>query len=105
MKRIIKSKKYNFKIVAANNYFYIKAKHKSIRRFSCINNLNTILLELGVDVNDNKYQDSRWILSKNEVRKLGRISYELLSDTSFREYLEKKLDEDRKCGEWENIEE
>lgn len=100
----IHGKKYNFKILAKDKCFYIKAKNKSTRRFSCINNLNTILSELGVNVNDDKFGDSFWIISRKEVRKFGKIARELLSDKTFRDYLEEKLDEDRKCGEWENIE-
>mgnify|MGYP001075469219 CR=1 FL=1 len=104
MKKIIKSKIYNFEITAENNYFGIKAKHKPTGRFSYINNLNAILAELNVNINDNKYQDSSWSLSKNEVENLGKLSKELLLNNSFRKYIEEKLDEDRECGEWENIE-
>jgi len=104
MKKIIKSKIYNFEIIAKNGYFAVKAKHKPTGRFSYINNLNTILAELGINITDNKHQDSSWFLSKKEVRKLRELSEELLSDKSFRNYIEQKLDEDRKYGEWENIE-
>jgi len=100
----VRGKKYNFKILGENNCFYIKAKHKLTRRTSCINNLNIILSELGVDVNDSKFVNSFWIISQKDVRKFGKIAKEVLSDKSFRNYLEEKLDEDRKCGEWENIE-
>lgn len=101
----IQGKKYDFKIKAGGECFYIKVKHKSTGRFSCINNLNTILSGLGVDMyNDDKYQDSWWILPKNKARKFGKIAKEILFDKKFRDYLEEKLDEDRKCGEWENYE-
>jgi len=100
----IHGKKYNFEILAEDDCFYIKAKHKSTGRFSCVNNLNVILSELNVDMcHDNKYQDSWWILPKNEVRKFGKIAREVLLDKEFRSYLEEKLDEDRECGEWKNI--
>lgn len=105
MKINIHGKKYNFEILAENNCFCIKAKHKSTKRFSCINNLNTILSELGIDMySDSKYCDSRWILSKNGVRKFEKVAKKILSDKFFRNYLEEKLNEDRECGEWENIE-
>lgn len=97
-------KKYDFKIVAEDTCFCIKAKHKSTGRFSCINNLNTILSELDADVDDDRFQDSQWIIPKNEIQNFVAISKEILFDKSFRNYLEQKLDEDRKCGEWENIE-
>jgi len=100
----IQGKKYNFEIVAVDDCFYIKAKHKFTGRFSCINNLNTILSALKANVDDEKFGDSFWILSKNKVRKFEKVAREILSHKEFRDYLEEKLDEDRECGEWENIE-
>jgi hypothetical protein len=100
----IRGKKYNFKILVEKQLFYIKAKHKLTRSTSCINNLNIILSELGIDVNDNRFVNSFWIISQKGARKFAKIAKELLSDKSFRNYIEEKLDEDRKCGEWENIE-
>ncbi len=100
----IRGKKYNFNILAENNSFYIKAKHKYTKRTSCINNLNIILSELNVNINDNRFVNTFWFISKKEVKKYGKIAKEVLTNKPFRNYLEEKLDEDRKCGEWENIE-
>jgi len=102
MKKIIRGKKYNFYIVSEGNEFFIKAKCLLLKRYSFINNLNPILSEFGISGDDDKYYDSWWILSKNEVRKFEKIAKEILSDKLFRNYLEEKLDEDRECGEWEN---
>ncbi|PKP56311.1 MAG: hypothetical protein CVT88_01540 [Candidatus Altiarchaeales archaeon HGW-Altiarchaeales-1] len=102
----IQGEKYNFEIVAENECFYIKAKHKDTGRFSCINNLNIVLSELCGNmgnINDDKFQDSQWIVSKHEIKNFEKTAKELLSDKSFRDYLEEKLNEDRECGEWENV--
>lgn len=104
MKKIIRGKKYNFYIASEGNEFFIKAKRLLSGRYSFINNLNPILSEFGISGDDNKYYDSWWILPKNEVRKFEKIAMEILTGKEFRDYLEEKLDEDRECSEWENIE-
>ena len=101
----IDGKRYNFKIVSenptsGNNPFYIRATHKPTRRTSCINNLNVILSELGVDSDKPEYADSMWTLPRNRAIQFVNTTKKILSDLVFTEYLEKQLDEDRTLGEW-----
>lgn len=107
MMKTIKGKKYDFKITCSENRglfcFYIRAICKSSGRTSCINNLNAILSEFDIDGNDPKAADSTWMLSKIEAHYFVGNSKQFLTDTVFRNYLEKRLDEDRRLGEWENI--
>ncbi len=73
----IQGKKYNFEIVAENECFCIKAKHKDTRRFSCINNLNIVLSELCSNINninDDRFQDSQWIISNNEIKNFEKTA-------------------------------
>lgn len=103
----IEGKTYIFNIVSDINSedissFFIRAIDKSNRKSSCINNLNAILSLLDIDINDPKYNDSVWIVSKEEAEKFYNTAVEAISSTHFAEYIEKKLDEDREAGEWEN---
>ena len=81
----IGGEKYDFEIFSkrtGNEFrFFIRATDKIRKRTSCINNLNTILSWLDADIYDSRF----------------------LSDLSLLNYLEKRLDEDREWGEWENI--
>ena len=43
-----------------------------------------------------------WVLTKEDARYLEKTAKQFLSDPSFRNYLERRLDEDRMSGEWEN---
>jgi hypothetical protein len=70
--------------------------------FACINNLNAVLSELNVNVNNPKFSDSTWVVTKDEVSYFEDVAKRFLSDPSFLDYLERKLDEDRLLGEWEN---
>ena len=104
----IKGKRYNFEIISRNNksqydFFYIRAKHKATGRTSCINNLNVILSELGVNSNKPQYADSMWEIPRNQTSRFISISRKIISDSVFTAYLEKRLDKDRTLGEWENI--
>ena len=40
---------------------------------------------------------------RNEGKTFFREAMSLSSNDGYRNYLESKLDEDRECGEWENI--
>ncbi len=102
-KAIVKGRNYNFCIIADQSRFYIKASHVASLRFSFINNLNAILSEFDVSMNDKRISESQWIVSKRESNLFFGITEEFLSDRKLRDYLERKLDEDRECGEWENI--
>ena len=102
----IQREKYNFEIVSENEgedvCFFIKAIDRHTRRFSCINNLNMTLSEFDVDIDDPNFEDSMWVVTKKEAGRLEAIAKQLLSDSHFSNYLERKLDEDRMAGEWEN---
>jgi hypothetical protein len=103
----IQGEKYSFEIFLENRKqlgcFCIRAICKTTKRASCINNLNTILSELGVNPEKLKYQDSSWVVSKNEADRFMRTAQKFLLDKPFMKYLERRLDEDRRYGEWENI--
>ena len=102
----IQGRKYNFEIVLQNErndfYFFIRAICKSTKRVSCINNLNTILSEFNVEVDDPKFWDSTWLVTREEALYLEETAREFLSGSFFLDYVEKRLDEDRVLGEWEN---
>ena len=101
----VEGKKYRLEVFSRDSGFAIRAICKSSRRYSCINNLNTILSELGVDPEDPKFEDSWWELPTiEEAEELTDHAKELLRDRKFLFYLEGKLDEDRSYGEWENRE-
>ena len=104
----LSGKRYKFEIRAENtepySAFSIRAISKDTRRYSSINNLNTMLSELAIEVNNPSFADSQWTLTKQEANRLSEITRELLSSPSFLGYLENKLDEDRQAGEWENRE-
>lgn len=103
----IQGKKYSFEVVSQEQEiefcFFIRAIDKLTRRASCINNLNTILSEFSMEVDDPKVADSTWVVTKEDARRLQETAKDFLSSSSFLHYLERRLDEDRKCGEWENI--
>ena len=103
----IQGSKYDFEIVSQNKKndfcFFIRAICKSTKRTSCINNLNIILSEFNVEVDDPKYQDSSWVVTKKEACNLEAKGNQFLSESSFRDYIESCLDEDRAVGEWENV--
>ena len=103
----IQGNKYNFEIVCqkcGESYqFYIRALCKSTERYSSINNLNTILSELGIDTDDSNFEDSIWIVDQDEAKYFTRVTEEIITDNTYRDYLEHRLDEDRILGEWENI--
>ncbi|MEW6410601.1 MAG: hypothetical protein AB1488_10925 [Nitrospirota bacterium] len=99
--------RYNFEIVSENGEqnvcFYIKAICNSTGRTSCVNNLNTILLEFNVNPIRPEFADSMWIVSKKEANVFVNTAKKFLSDTLFMNYLERRLDENRLEGGWENI--
>jgi len=100
-------KRYNFEIRVEKDQrtsaFSIRAISKDTGRYSSINNLNTILSELGVDNDNPKYNDSTWVLGVKEAERFSDVIKKYLASPRFVHYLERKLDEDRACGEWENI--
>jgi hypothetical protein len=102
MKTLIKGQNYDFCIIAEDIEFFIEAIHKGSLKYSFINNLNAILSEFNVNVDDEKASESQWIVSKKQGKLFFKEAMELLSDRTYRAYLEKMLDEDRRCSEWEN---
>src|SRR3990172_6626171 len=103
MRRLIHGNNYDFRVVANVREFYIQATDKISLRYSCINNLNSILSELVHEQsNDEQFDNSRWDVTKEQGEEFAKTAVEFLSDEEFRRYLESKLDEDRMAGEWEN---
>ncbi|OIN98591.1 hypothetical protein COS16_08650 [Candidatus Desantisbacteria bacterium CG02_land_8_20_14_3_00_49_13] len=102
MKTIIKGRKYNFYVVSDGIEFYIKALHRISSRASFINNVNAILSEFNIDINDKKSAESQWLISEKLSGQFFKRAKSFLSDKNYRDYIEKRLDEDRECGEWEN---
>ncbi len=103
----IEGEKYIFEIISQRQgrcfCFFIRAKNKDNYRTSCINNLNPILSEFNIDKDDPKVMDSTWVVTKEEAQYLTNIAKQFLSDKSYLNYIEGKLDEDRMLGEWENV--
>jgi len=102
----IEGKLYDFEVVSHNRgglfCFYIRAICKFTKRTSCINNLNPVLSEFGIDQINPKYADSMWEVTEKEVKRFAKSAIGFLSDSGFLNYLEGKLDNDRREGEWEN---
>jgi len=104
MKSIIKGQNYNFYIIADGMKFYIKALHLASSRFSFINNLNAVLSEFNIGADDKRVSESQWLISGKQSSLFFKKATEFLLSGNSRNYIEGKLDEDRECGEWENIE-
>ena len=94
---------YSFKIEADNGMFKILAIHKETRRCSSICNLNAMLGELGVKYESPRFEDSCWEVTPEGARRLFLRAVDSLSTSTFRAYMEKRLDEDRYADEWENL--
>lgn len=103
MKTNIRGQNYDFCVMAGGGKFYIEATHRVSFRFSFINNLNAILSEFNVSENDERISESQWVVSKKQGALFFKQAKDLLENKDNRGYIEKKLDEDRSCGEWENI--
>jgi hypothetical protein len=104
MKTIIRGEKYIFYVVEDGFRFYIKALHLASSRFSFINNLNIVLSEFNIGADNKKGSESQWIISKRQSGGFFKKATGFLLGESNRNYIEKRLDEDRGCGEWENYE-
>jgi hypothetical protein len=104
---ICQGKKYVLEVVSEcrddDSIFYVKAKDRLTNRTYCINNLNIILSAWDVDIDDPRFEDSMWLLSKKECSCFEAPTRSLLSEPFFIELLEHQLDEDRLFGEWKNI--
>lgn len=107
MKRRLEGRKYFFDVTLEEggniSLFEIKAICKTTRRFSCINNLNVVLAELGVDSSNQDYDDSSWTIDIRIATRCFETANSFLSDSQFLPYIENCLDEDRSYGEWENV--
>jgi len=86
-----------------DHLFAIQALDPSSGRTSYINNLNVILSEFGIEVDDPKVADSLWVVTKEEAQHYVDTATQFLFDRVFLDYLERRLDEDRMLGEWENV--
>jgi len=102
----VQGKKYDFKVVAKYEppafCFFIEAECRATGRFSCINNLNTVLSAFNIKIDGPKAAESMWVVTKDEIDDFIDTAREFLSDSYFLNYLERRLDEDRMEGEWEN---
>jgi len=105
MRTSIEGRNYNFCVVAKGNTFYIEATHTASLRFSFINNLNAILSELQIGTDDKRVSESQWIVSKQQSKLLFKKAKEFLLNKNYRNHIEKRLDKDRNCSEWENLKE
>lgn len=83
-------------------YFSIMAMCRETGRYSHINNLSTILSEFAIDPDSRRAEDSEWSSTCKKVNAWMKAAEELLTNMTYLPYLEKHLDEDRECGEWEN---
>lgn len=113
MKTYFKGNKYNFKIIYKEFNknecsWTLKAICKETNCYSGVNNLNPVLSELGIDEGTicGRFEDSSiWEVSKQEMKEFNKIAKSFLTSKKYLKYLENKLDEDRRQGEWENVEE
>ena len=105
MQKKVITEKYNFIISLEDNLdtclFSILAICNQTGRYSSINNLNQIIADLNIDPANPKYEDSNWVLSVREGRKLFNRAVNLFNG-DYLAFLKDRLDEDRSCGEWEN---
>ena len=93
---------YRFRVVEDRGYFSIEATDIVSLRYSSINNVNGIMAEFVDDDIDNpKFEDSTWVVSQKNGKKLFKTAIDMLSSKRYVEYLERCLDEDRWWGEWE----
>ncbi len=103
MKTIVIGNNYKFYIVSDGIKFYIEALQLTTSRYSYINNLNAILSEFDIGIDDKKVSDSQWLVSLRQSYMFFEKASRILSNKNSRNHIEKMLDEDRKCGEWENL--
>lgn len=82
-------------------YFSILAICRKTGRYSHINNLNAIWSAYGIE-GGTRFEESEWFSTRKKTTQWFKIAQEYLTDTIYIESLEKNLDEDRECGEWEN---
>mgnify|MGYP001573200988 CR=1 FL=1 len=82
--------------------FFIKALHKKTKGHSFITNLNCILSQFDINMEADNLLESSWELLDKNVNLFVSKSIHFLKDKSFLDHLEKQLDIDRSCGEWEN---
>ncbi len=84
-------KKFDFALYAIDRHTF---------RYSNINDLNTILSWLGIEGDDPLTEDKCWEISKKKMQEFRGIICESLRDKHSLRYLEYRLDEDRREGEW-----
>ena len=101
--KILGGKRYFFKLDVRKNFLTIIAIDKKTKRYSHINNLNTILSELKVDLNQSRFHETTWQVTDSEKKKFAKI-FSGMTQSPFLDYLERQLDIDREYGEWENKE-
>ncbi len=86
-----------------NTYFFsMTAIHKKSRRTSCINTLNYILSQFGIEIDNVRSEESDWLLTRKELKPYIPIASSLFRSKTYLKSLDLELDEDRECSEWEN---
>lgn len=83
--------------------FYIEAISLKKQTHSFINNMNCILSELNTDINNKKTGESQWNISEKKAKLFFTKAIDFISNSNYRNYLEKNLNVDRELGEWNNI--
>ena len=105
MRKIIKTKSHTFSVTLRKNRtdfnFEIMANCVEDKTKSSITNLNFILSELIQPLIQIEDYES-WIITNKQIGKqLYKDAIELFNDIEWLNYLEWKLEDDKKAGEWE----
>lgn len=82
-------------------YFTVFAVDKVSKRTSVINTINPLLGELRIDLNDDRFWESDWLLTNEEMISISEKVKNILVDKEYLIYFENYLDKDRNEGEWE----
>jgi len=103
MEKRFRSSHYRFRVRENRGCFSIEATDLVSLRYSSVNNVVGIMGELVNGDTDNPlFGDSTWFLPPNLAKRLFERAVDMLSDSENVNRLERYLDEDRSCGEWEN---
>ena len=103
MEKRFRSSHYRFRIQEKRGCFSIEATDLASLKYSSVNNVIGIMGELVNDDTDNPlFWDSKWFLSPDLAKRIFERAVNMFSDRENVNRLEKCLNEDRSCGEWEN---
>jgi hypothetical protein len=103
MEKRFRSSHYRFRIQENRGCFSIEATDLASLKYSSVNNVVGIMGELVNGDTDNPlFWDSKWFLPPNLTKKIFERAVDMFSDGGNVKRLERCLDEDKSCGEWEN---